>query len=179
MLGVALIASACGQTGPRVSEQEARELARSFAIALLESPNREAALRAARPLAEPVVLEDVEFWWRTPSDDTVSAAEDRFRVVSGPRAGCSPSLTEPFTVWKDDPCYRFRIVGRPAPDPTNEGAATIGFGTLAVWIRPRGSPPTVGQFLFSGGFRVCGLAVNCSSAERMLLRRGREWREWP
>lgn len=92
LLACALAASACGgETGPRVSEQEGRRLALAFATALLESPNQRAAIRAARRIAEPAVVEDVEFCWEKP---TRTIRSGRPRSDSGSCRGRAPAAPE-------------------------------------------------------------------------------------
>lgn len=163
-------ASGCGEAGPRVTPTQAHDLASEFANVLLESPDRRSAVGAARRIAEPVAVEDVAFW--------LTDYREKLHAISGPRAGCSRSA-EPFTVPTGEPCYRFRLVGEIVPDRLNPGYGAIGFGTLTVWIRPRGRPAKVRQFMYLGGFRECSVASNCSSARRALMQRARAWASWP
>jgi hypothetical protein len=165
-LAVLLLAGGCGgqrtvrDNGHRVATAEARRAAMQFGRAVLESPNRASAIRAAQLAGGTPIAEEVHDWYPD------LKAQEQLHVVSvsdGCSAASSASLGPPAG---NGPCFSLRLLGDVVPDrrPGYRGFGSIGYGTLFVRIASDSS--TVYDVTFSGSVIPCRLGHDCDSRER-------------
>jgi hypothetical protein len=153
------LASACGNSGPAVTDAQSRSVSKRFITALLAAPTKQAAVRVGQQYGGDAVAETAAFDY----SDLLNGG-DGLHAYAGPRRGCEEAP-------KDKHCYTFYVVGRLVPErgASNKGYADIEHGALFVYVQARGTPK-IKNYTFAGGSRTCKLHFNCASAHREKVR---------
>jgi hypothetical protein len=144
----------CGAQGNPASDADTHRVAQEFVAALLGAPTKAEAIRAAKRLGSPAMVDDVDSWYD-------GFQHDKEHVIAT-MDGCEVSQTGPDSLPAGNgPCYEFRLQGDPVRDPMNPGYASKAFGSL--FVRTTGtSPPHVYDVTYRGGGSECKIGVTCN-----------------